>query len=109
MYSSLLLPVASLLLLPTAAKQCVNITVPVRIEARNGVFNLPTFQANLDATTFAQNFTTIGQNFTNSSLEGYATVTGEYKISAKFCKPDNDMSTKPTVQLLTHGIGFDKT
>ncbi|KAL9110406.1 MAG: hypothetical protein Q9187_008058 [Circinaria calcarea] len=109
MYSLLLLPIASLLLLPTAAKNCVNITVPVQIEARNGLFNVPTFQTNLDATTFAQQFTTTGQNFTNSSLQGYTTVTGEYNISAKFCKPDKAMGQKPTVQLLTHGLGFDKT
>ena len=91
------------------AKQCVNITVPVQISARNGVFNIPTLQSNLDATTFSQNFTNIRANFSQASLLDYATVTGSYSISAKFCKPDNDKSTNPTVQVLTHGIGFDKT
>lgn len=92
-----------------AAKQCVNITVPVSIFARQGVFDIPIFQGNLDATTFAQNFTNIRGNFTEESLTGYATVTGDYHISAKFCKPDVAKGVNPTVQFLTHGIGFDKT
>lgn len=91
------------------AKKCINITVPVEISARNGVFNLPMLQSNLDATTFSQNFTNIRANFSQAALLDYATVTGSYSISAKFCTPDNDKSTNPTVQVLTHGIGFDKT
>ncbi|KAL8689961.1 MAG: hypothetical protein Q9224_004518 [Gallowayella concinna] len=92
-----------------AAKQCLNITVPVSISARNGVFNIPTLQGNSDATTFAQNLTSIRGNFTQEALLDYATVTGEYNISVKFCKPDVENGTNPTVQVLTHGLGFDKT
>ncbi|KAL8909560.1 MAG: hypothetical protein Q9171_005006 [Xanthocarpia ochracea] len=92
-----------------AAKQCLNITVPVSISARNGVFNIPTLQGNADATTFAQNLTSIGGNFTQEALLSYATVVGEYDISVKFCKPDAENGTNPTVQVLTHGLGFDKT
>ncbi|KAL8729722.1 MAG: hypothetical protein Q9166_004550 [cf. Caloplaca sp. 2 TL-2023] len=92
-----------------AAKQCLNITVPVSISARNGVFNIPTLQGNADATTFAQNLTSIRGNFTQEALLDYATVTGEYDISVKFCKPDTENGINPTVQILTHGLGFDKT
>lgn len=91
------------------AKQCQNFTVPVCISARNGVFNIPTLQGNADATTFAQNLTSIRGNFTQEALLGYATVSGTYNISAKFCKPDVANGTRPTVQVLTHGLGFDKT
>lgn len=91
------------------ARQCINFTVPVQISARNGVFNIPTLQSNLDATTFSQNITNIRGNFSQESLLGYTTVTGSYSISAKFCKPDNEQGMNPTVQVLTHGIGFDKT
>ncbi|KAI4236131.1 MAG: hypothetical protein L6R40_006256 [Gallowayella cf. fulva] len=91
------------------AKQCKNITVPVCISARNGVFDIPTLQGNADATTFAQNLTSIRGNFTQEALLGYATVTGNYNISVKFCKPDVEKGTNPTVQVLTHGLGFDKT
>ncbi|KAL8645074.1 MAG: hypothetical protein Q9226_007466 [Calogaya cf. arnoldii] len=92
-----------------AAKQCLNITVPVSISARNGVFNIPTLQGNADATTFAQNLTSIRGNFTQEALLGYETVAGQYDVNVKFCKPDAENGTNPTVQVLTHGLGFDKT
>ncbi|KAL8714236.1 MAG: hypothetical protein Q9220_001965 [cf. Caloplaca sp. 1 TL-2023] len=108
MYLSLLLTAAALSGW-VAAKQCTNLTIPVCISARNGVFNVPTLQGNADATTFAQNLTSIRGNFTKEALLGYATVSGTYNISAKFCKPDTESGTNPTVQVLTHGLGFDKT
>lgn len=95
--------------LVNAAKVCTNVTVPVSISARQGVFDVPTLQSNFDATTFALNFTKQGSNFTDIALTGYQTVTGNYNISAKYCKPDNDECSNPTVQILTHGIGFDKS
>ena len=103
-----LLFLASCLAGSTVAKKCMNFTIPVQIDARTGVFNIPTLKGNLDATTFAQNLTRIGGNFTNEALIGYKSNKGRYHISAKFCTPDNDKSKNPTVQVLTHGIGFDK-
>lgn len=100
---------ATLFTASVVAKQCTNITVPVSISARNGVFDIPTLKGNADATTFAQNLTSIRGNFTEEALLDYATVTGIYNISAKFCKPDAESGTNPTVQILTHGLGFDKT
>ncbi|KAI4146251.1 MAG: hypothetical protein L6R39_003524 [Caloplaca ligustica] len=108
MYLSLLLSPA-LLAISIVAKQCINLTVPVTISARNGVFNIPTLQGNADATTFVQNLTSIRGNFTEEALLDYATVSGAYEISAKFCKPDVENGKNPTVQVLTHGLGFDKT
>lgn len=93
----------------TAAKSCVNITVPVDISARTGVFNIAVPQTNLDATTFIQNFTRQGRNFTDLALSGYTTTSGTYNISAEFCMPSVQTSHKPNLQILTHGIGFDKT
>ena len=104
-----ILSTISLLLLPAAAKQCVNITVPFQLSARNGVFDIPILQTNLDATTFTQNVTSIRGNFTNIALVDYATVTGDYEISAQYCTPDNGTSPNSVLQFLTHGIGFDKS
>lgn len=89
------------------ARICTNITVPVDISARTGIFgNMATPQTNLDATTFAQNLTRRAQNFTDVALTGYQTTCGNYNISAMYCRPDN--GTAKTLQILTHGIGFDK-
>ncbi|CAF9903795.1 MAG: hypothetical protein ALECFALPRED_002982 [Alectoria fallacina] len=89
------------------AKHCQNLSVPVTIRARNGVFNVATLRDNHDATTFFANFTKPKANFSNEVLLGYQTIDNTYDISVKFCQPDTGYGQ--TVQLLTHGIGFDKT
>ena len=99
----------ALLLGLAAARTCVNLTVPVDISARTGVFNLAVPQTNLDSTTFIQNLTQQGRNFTNVALSGYATTSGIYDISAQFCAPSVTNPSRSTLQVLTHGIGFDKT
>ncbi len=91
------------------AKQCTNMTVAVEISARNAIFNIDIPQTNLDATNFIQNLTRQGQNFSEDALSGYATTSGTYNISTQFCVPSATNVTNPTVQVLTHGIGFDKT
>ena len=93
-----------------SAKQCLNTSVPVTVQSRNAVFGgtaLPVTA--LDATTFIQNMTQQGQNFTATALTGYADVHGTYNISTQFCVPSVSNVSNPTVQVLTHGIGFDKT
>ena len=92
-----------------AAKMCTNMTVQVDISARTAVFDVANVQNNIDATTFIQNLTRPGQNFTEVVLSGYTTTSGIYNISTQFCKPNASNVTDPTVQILTHGIGFDKT
>lgn len=104
------LPIFTLALLvtSTAAKQCHNITVPVDISARTGIFDLPIPQSNSDATAFIQNLTQQGRNFTDLALTGYKTTAGKYQISTQFCVPSVKPVSNPTLQILTHGIGFDK-
>ncbi len=81
---------------------------PVNINALNGVFNLPSIESNLDAVAFAQLINNIKGNFAEELLTGNQNVSGLYGISAVYCQPDHPCA-EPTVQLLTHGIGFDKT
>ena len=53
------------------------------------------------------NLTRQGTNYTASVLEGYQTVSGNYSIAATYCHPDSGPSN--VVQVLTHGIGFDRS
>ena len=93
-----------------AAKKCMNATVPVDVYARTGVFgNIEVPQTNPEATAFIQALAQQGRNYTAVGLTGYATTAKTYDISAQFCTPDNPQGSNPTVQVLTHGIGFDKT
>lgn len=102
------LAVSAVLASSAVAKTCMNLTVPVHIKSRNAVFDIAVPQTNLDVTTFIQNVTQQGRNFTQAALTGYNTVSGTYNISAQFCQPSNYTANHPTVQVLTHGIGFDK-
>jgi hypothetical protein len=90
-----------------SANTCSNFSIPIEISARQGVFpNIPA-ESNLEVTAFAQEFSQQGRNYSATILQGYATVQGKYEISAKYCQPENTNGS--TIQLLSHGIGFDKT
>ncbi|TVY81610.1 hypothetical protein LSUE1_G005256 [Lachnellula suecica] len=99
----------ALLVAPAAAKTCINQTIPVYLSARQAVFDLDIPQTNLEVPDFILNQTRQGGNFTNEVLTGYNTTVGTYNISTQFCMPSSSNVTNPTVQILTHGIGFDKT
>lgn len=99
----------ALLGVASAAKVCTNVTVPVYINARQAVFDVPTFESNFDAVKFSLDFTNIGMNYTDVVTTGFENFEGSYSISAKYCKPQGDNKANPTVQVLTHGIGFDKS
>ncbi|KAG4425907.1 hypothetical protein IFR04_000851 [Cadophora malorum] len=92
-----------------AGKMCINQTVPVTLSARQAIFDIAIPQTNLEVTDFVLNMTQQGRNFTDLALKGYDTTSGTYNISTQFCIPDTSNITNPTVQVLTHGIGFDKT
>lgn len=101
---------ASLLLLVTLteAKKCITQTVAVKAAARNGVFNkvkIP--QTSLDVSTFISNLSRQGGNYSQEGQTGYGTVKGTYQISTQWCTPDSGPTDK--VQILTHGIGFEKS
>ncbi|KAE8360860.1 hypothetical protein BDV27DRAFT_167404 [Aspergillus caelatus] len=100
----------SLLAASTAAKACYNSSIEISVSSRNGVFdNLATPQTNLETTAFITAATRPGHNGTQESLTNYSTVSGTYKISTQYCKPDAvTPGAGPVLQILTHGFAFDK-
>ena len=58
-------------------------------------------------TEFALNFGRQGSNYPQSILQGYNTVTGSYNLSTTHCTPDSGEAN--TLQILTHGVGFDRS
>ncbi|KAJ3006140.1 hypothetical protein HKX48_000284 [Thoreauomyces humboldtii] len=91
-----------------AVKTCQNQTVSVTIAAVNALFDTSLVpHSDIEVTGFIQRWTRHGSNLTNDGLTGYANVSGAYNISTQYCK---DSSANPeTVQILTHGIGFDRS
>ena len=89
-----------------SAAVCQNLTIPVSIAARNGVFNVHNPTNNIESIEFSLNDSRQGHNYTMEALAGYNTVSGNYEIAASYCHPDKGPSN--VVQVLTHGIGFDR-
>jgi pimeloyl-ACP methyl ester carboxylesterase len=105
-----LLTTLLLVLGPVSAKQCQDITVSVDISARNGQFNLFIPTTNIDMTNFIVNSVRNGHNYTEKVLTGYDTIFGTCNLQTTFCRPDGRFGKSgDTVQLLTYGIGFDRS
>ena len=90
-----------------SARQCQNVTVPVQISARNGVFGISIPQTNIDVTNFILNLVQQGHNYSEAVLQGYNTVSGTYNLATTYCAPDS--GDGKVLQILTHGIGFDRS
>ncbi|KAH9868796.1 hypothetical protein J1614_007870 [Plenodomus biglobosus] len=89
------------------ARQCSNFLIPVDISSRQGQFKQISTESNLDVGAFVTKLNEYQKNYTATLLEGYQTFSGSFQISAQYCCPDSGSSG--TIQVLTHGIGFDKT
>ncbi|CAI6336174.1 unnamed protein product [Periconia digitata] len=90
-----------------SALACNNLTLTVEISARQSRFQKFPIQTNIDTQAFAQDFTRRGHNYSAELFQGWQQLSGAYKISARYCRPFKGHSS--AVQLLTHGIGFDKS
>ncbi|KAH7329470.1 Alpha/Beta hydrolase protein [Stachybotrys elegans] len=105
MHLSLLLLVP---LLPgSLARVCQNLTIPISISSQNTIFNLQPPSTEIQVTDFFLKATFQGHDYSADIKRGYTTISGNYSIRATFCHPD----TGPTraLQILTHGIGFDRS
>lgn len=92
------------------AYKCQNISVPLSVSARNGVFKLSTPQSNIEVTNFILDSVKQGHNGTAEILTGYTDTSGTYSIQATFCQPDRPRGRpSQAIQILTHGIGFDRS
>ncbi|KAH4853287.1 hypothetical protein HBI70_235290 [Parastagonospora nodorum] len=88
------------------ARECTTFLIPVDISSRQGQFKKLPVESNLDTGAFATRYVEYQHNLTATLLEGYQTLKGSYNISAQYCCSDKSSGK---IQLLTHGIGFDKT
>ncbi|KAI7351409.1 alpha/beta-hydrolase [Hortaea werneckii] len=87
--------------------QCVSGTVSVQASTASNVqidYPLPVNQTQVTETTL--DYITPGANFPTSILGEPQTVEGTYNLGATLCMPSG--SNVKGVQLLTHGVGFDR-
>ncbi|PHH87837.1 hypothetical protein CDD83_8353 [Cordyceps sp. RAO-2017] len=88
-------------------KNCKEIGTHIKVEARNGVFALRVPQTEVEVTNFILKLTVQNGNYTDSILRDYKTVLQDYHLSGIYCEPDYGKTRG--LQILTHGIGFDRS
>lgn len=91
---------------PLIAKRCVELQVPVPVNAINHHYNnTPRFDSTIDAVQWAVNFTTWS---TNTSNTGTLPVNRTFNINVQLCFPEQTDAKDSTLHIATHGLGFDK-
>ncbi|KAI1386512.1 Alpha/Beta hydrolase protein [Hypoxylon trugodes] len=92
-----------------SARNCKNLTIPLTISSVNTKFTLKAPSTNIDVTNFVLDLVQAGANYTNEIVADppSATVTGNYTIGATYCEPDSGPGS--TLQVLTHGVAFDRS
>lgn len=86
---------------------CVSGDVAVQASAQNVKFNFTLPKNESEVTNTFLELITQGSPFMQQIMGGMQTISGNYTIASTLCMPAN--GTMPSsVQLLTHGIGFDR-
>ena len=114
-----LLSIGLLVLAPTASsipavsrgemtiKQCIDLEVPVSIEADQWLYDQPRVDSNIDAMDWTVNVTTHGVKFSKYHM-GKNHIDQPFKISAQLCIPSQKSNKSSILQIATPGQGFDK-
>lgn len=76
--SLLLLTILSLTAGLSVARRCQNITIPISISSRNGIFSLATPANDVDVTDFVLNNFRAGVNYTDDVLQGVSKLYSYY-------------------------------
>ena len=87
------------------ARQCQNITVPVALTARNAVLDVTVPETSIEVTDFVLNLLKSLRDGTTPQPESVS-ISGNYELATTYCEPDAGSSN--ILQILTHGIGFDR-
>lgn len=95
---------------PTTAgflKECVQLDIPLPINATNYHYAYPRVDSNIDAVDWVWNLTTWSHGASEDHMTGVIPINDTFIISAQLCIPAQGAKSN-ILQLATHGIGFDK-
>lgn len=92
-----------------AARHCQHLNLNVPLTANNTIFSLDAPSNNAEVTDLILNLTQAGANFVQDSETGTAQISGTYRVGATYCDPGQPSSASKGIQVLSHGIGFDRT
>ena len=93
--------------LAIAYGKCVDLTIPVTATAENIVWAFPPLKDAYQVTSFF-NLATQRNGNASALVASKANITKAFAISARYCTPTKISPKSDIVQILTHGLGFDK-
>lgn len=107
MLSSLLRPIflASL----AHAYVCTDFVVPITVTAPSYIPAFKEFGNHYDAVQFLAGLTMRPTEGTSPPFSGSQNVTADFAIDGSFCTTNGDYDRSQDIQVLSHGLGFDKS
>lgn len=90
---------------------CMSGIATVDVHATNIHFDLAHLTDQFVVTDIVQRLFEVNSTFVKGASKGRATIKGSFNISASLCYPSKQQvsSSVETVQVLSHGLGLDKT
>ncbi|CEJ54934.1 hypothetical protein PMG11_01220 [Penicillium brasilianum] len=107
---SLWLITVAILLPPALAARplCFDFILPIQVSTPITNFTIPPFHDNSESTSMLVNSVARTANVQNL-VAGELKINRAYKINFRYCEPDRRASRNGIMQVLTHGLGFDKS
>lgn len=91
------------------AYSCIDFNAPITVTAPSYIPSFVEFGSHFDSVQFLADLSTRVTEGTLPPFSGSENVTALFSIDASFCTDDGTFSEDQDVQILTHGVGFDKT
>ncbi|KUL89193.1 hypothetical protein ZTR_03826 [Talaromyces verruculosus] len=104
-------PIIVAILMPLALATrplCFDFDLPIQVSTAITNFTVPPFQNNLESTSLLVNSVARTANVQHL-VAGEVNINQSYKINFRYCEPNRDVSQNGIIQVLTHGLGFDKS
>lgn len=88
---------------------CVNGKVPVSVSATNSQLQYTGPANQIDATSLIVDYLTVNSTLPAKVVGAKRTFQANYFVDASLCYPVNGCVDNSTIQILSHGVGFDKS
>jgi hypothetical protein len=89
-----------------ATKQCVQLELPIPVDATNEYYNIRRVDNDIDAVQWALDFSVWNQTFGGAIAP--VTIAETYNISAELCIPTKKTDKSDILQIAVHGNAWDK-
>lgn len=88
---------------------CTDFVVPINVTAPSYIPNFNEFGSHYDSVQFLADLTTRVTDGTPPLFSGSENVTALFAIDGSFCTPGESYSEGQDIQILSHGVAFDRT